>query len=179
LEELAAMAGRIWCGATEQFPADGSFLIPELELSAASMPRIAESDIAHSRLWPCCIALPGVIANWMVVGGWFCCWIDLQENNMGQHVTLLRALFVLFIEISQRFHTEDLFASIFGARNLGPLWRTPDFANAVGDSYVARDLTYISYGFFFGRFFARLEFSALESQLDAHFSSVVSGTDIP
>ncbi|HTQ96710.1 MAG TPA: hypothetical protein VMH89_07885 [Candidatus Acidoferrum sp.] len=121
MEKLAALAGRLCRGATEQFPAHGSFLIPELELPAASVSRIAESGIAHSRLWLSCIALPGIVADWMVVGGWFCRWIGLQENNMGQYVTLLRALFVLFIEIQERFPAADLFASIFGARNLGRL----------------------------------------------------------
>jgi hypothetical protein len=70
--------------------------------------------------------VPGTPFDRLVVDGRFCSRIVVAADSLGYHVTLLFAVFVLFVEIPCRVPIQVLPTSLFGARDLGS---SPGFAN--------------------------------------------------
>jgi hypothetical protein len=99
LEKLAAMVGRIWCGAAVQLPFNERFAFGELELYAAALPGAAAVGGADARFGNCRFVVAGISADWLGMDRRICSGIDIQANAVDKRDFVLLTLFVLFIAL--------------------------------------------------------------------------------
>jgi len=136
LEELAAMARGIRSGTSKQLSPYGVLAVCQLELSDHSMPRASPEVVPDTWLRVPGIAVPGTPSDRLVLDGRFCGRIVVAADSLGQHVTLLFAVPVLFVEIPCGVPIEVLPASLFVARDLGS---SPGFANLEAEAELGHD----------------------------------------
>ena len=126
MEELAAMGRRIWRGASEQLSINGSLGVGQLEFSDTAMPRASPEVVTDIGLRVLGIAVPGAPPDRLVLDRRFSSRIVVAADSLGQRVTLLFAVFVLFVEIPRGIPVEILPVPLFVAGDLGS---SPGFAN--------------------------------------------------
>jgi hypothetical protein len=100
MEELAAMAGGFRSGFSKQSASDGSLVVGQLELSDGQMPRASSEIVPDTGLWDSSAVVQGTPSNRLVLDGRFCSRIVIAADSLGQHATLLFAVFVLFVPLS-------------------------------------------------------------------------------
>jgi len=141
LEKLAAVAGGICLGASEQLSADGSVAVGKLELPTATLPRTSESGVAHEGLGPFGTAVPGITADWLVMDRWIRGGRCIAPNAVGECAAVLFAVFVLPVAVPGAVPIEILPAAVPGASNLGSAPRFTEFQAEAGcgNSFSAGD----------------------------------------
>src|SRR5271170_8144808 len=176
VEELASVACRIRSGASQQLSPYGVLAVGQLELSDPTMPRASRKIVPDTGLRVPGVAEPGTSSDRLVLDGRFCSRIVVAADSLGEHVTLLFAVFVLFVEIPCRVPIEVLPTSVFGARGLGS---PPGFANFKDEAELGHSTGNNHHGAYGSgleqRSSSRVGTAAVDSGLGVVLAGVVSG----
>lgn len=175
LEELAAVAHRIWRGPSEQLSIDGRFLIRRVELHATALPGAAGTGFIVEALSRADASVPCVPADWLVVDRRLCGWLSVAANSLGNRTAVLFALYAVPVAISYRIPIEILLASFSVTGNLRGASRIADLGTAASLSADRRPKPYAPDDSNVERWtLALVEFSAMELELGTQFTGVVS-----